>query len=67
MCFMCQKLGKYITSPTHVLEANNVQFWEDLSIDVRPMRVLDSQVNKLRAKEIRTMKVLCDEATQEAT
>ena len=31
------------------------------------MRILDSQVKQLRGKEIRTMKVLWDEATQEMT
>jgi len=34
---------------------------------VGPVRILDSQVKKLRGKEIRTVKVLCDEATQEMT
>jgi len=31
---------------------------EDLTIGVRPMRILDSQVKQLRGKEIQTMKVL---------
>ena len=34
---------------------------------VGPVRILDSQVKQLRRKEIRTMKVLWDEATQEMT
>jgi len=36
-------------------------------VNTRPMRILDSQVKKLRGKEIRTMKVLWDETTQEMT
>ena len=32
-----------------------------------PVRMLDSQVKKLRGKEIRTVKVLWDETTQEMT
>ena len=40
---------------------------EDLTIGVVPVRILDSKVKQLRGKEIRTMKVLWDEATQEMT
>jgi len=44
-----------------------VQVREDLAIRVRPVRILDSQVKQLRGKDIRTVKVLWDEATQEMT
>jgi len=50
-----------------VLEADDVHFRDDLTLDVRPVRIVDSQVKKLRGKEIRTVKVLWDEVTQEAT
>ena len=44
-----------------------MQVREDLAIRVRPVRILDSQVKQLRGKDIRTVKVLWDEATQEMT
>ena len=50
-----------------MLEADDVHFRDDLTLDVRPVRIVDSQVKKLRGKEIRTVKVLWDEVTQEAT
>jgi len=50
-----------------VLETDDVQFRDDLTLDVRPVSIVDSQVKNLRGKEIRTVKVLWDEATQEAT
>jgi len=50
-----------------VLETDDVQFRDDLTLDVTPVRIVDSQVKKLRGKEIQTVKVLWDEATQEAT
>ena len=50
-----------------MLETDDVQFRDDLTLDVRPVSIVDSQVKKLRGKEIRTVKVLWDEATQEAT
>jgi len=40
---------------------------EDLTIGVGPVRILNSQVKQLRVKEIWTVKVLWDEATQEMT
>ena len=36
-------------------------------MNTRPVRILDSQVEKLWGKEIRTVKVLWNEATQEMT
>ena len=56
-----------MADPNHVLEQDDVQVHEDLTIGVGPVRILDSQVNHLRGKEIRTVKVLWDEAIQEIT
>jgi len=65
--FHVSQLRKYIANPTHILEEDDVQVREDLTVGARPVRILDSQVKQLRGKEIRTMKVLWDEATQEMT
>jgi len=40
---------------------------EDLTIPIGPVRILDAQVKQLRGKEIKTVKVLWDETTQEMT
>jgi len=53
--------------PTHVLEEDDVQVHEDLTIGVGPVRILDCQVKQLRGKEIQIVKVLWEEATQEMT
>ena len=65
--FHVSQLRKYITSPSHVLESDDIQIREDLTVNTGPVRILDSQVKKLRGKEIQTMKVLWDEATHEMT
>jgi len=39
--FYVSQLRKYIASPSHVLEANDIQVREDLTVDVRPVRILD--------------------------
>ena len=65
--FHVSQLRKYIADPSHVLESGDIQIREDLIVNIGPMPILDSQVKKLRGKEIRTVKVLWDEATQEMT
>ena len=65
--FHVSQLRKYIPDPAHVLEEDDVQIREDLTIGVGLVRILDSQVKQLRGKEIRIVKVLQDETTQEMT
>ncbi|XP_027931374.1 uncharacterized protein LOC114187341 [Vigna unguiculata] len=65
--FHVSQLRKYITSPSHVLESDDIQIRKDLIVNTGPVRILDSQVKKLQGKEIQTMKVLWDEATHEMT
>jgi len=65
--FHVSQLRKYVADPSHVLEQDDVQVREDLTMGVGPVRILDSQVKQLRGKEIKTVKVLWDEATQEMT
>ena len=65
--FHVSQLRKYVASPDHVLEEDDIQVREDLTMQAKPVRILDSQVKQLRGKEIRTVKVLWDEATEEMT
>ena len=65
--FHVLELRKYIASLDHVLESDEVQVREDLTMLVGPVRILDTQVRQLRGKELKTVKVLWDEETQEMT
>jgi len=56
--FHVSQLRKYIADPTHVMEEDDVQVREDLTIGVGLVRILDYQIKQLKGKEIRTMKVL---------
>jgi len=56
--FHVSQLRKYIADPTHVLEEDDVQVHEYLTLGVGPVRILDSQVKQLKGKEIQTVKVL---------
>jgi len=61
--FHVSQLRKYIASPDHVLEADDMKVREDLTMPIRPVRILDTQVKQLRGKELKTVKVLWDETT----
>jgi len=65
--FHVSQLRKYIASPDHVLESDGVQVREDLIMPVGWVRILDTQVKQLKGKELKTVKVLWDETTQEMT
>ncbi|XP_047157954.1 uncharacterized protein LOC124828643 [Vigna umbellata] len=63
----CRTLRKYVPNATHVLEADDIQVREDLTLDVGPVRALEKQTKNLRGKNIRMVKVLWNEGTQEMT
>ncbi|CAH9091299.1 unnamed protein product [Cuscuta epithymum] len=51
-------LKKYVPDPSHVLEKPPVEIREDLNYAVRPVRILDRQVKKLRSKRVPMVKIL---------
>ncbi|XP_070025282.1 uncharacterized protein [Nicotiana sylvestris] len=66
--FHVSMLRKYIGDPSHVLNIRTVQLDGYLTYDMEPMAILESQVRKLRSKDIASVKVkwrgrLVDEAT----
>ncbi|WVY91911.1 hypothetical protein V8G54_037425 [Vigna mungo] len=65
--FHVSQLRKYVPDPVHVLEVDDIQVREDLSLVVGPVRVLDVQTKRLRGKDVRTVKILWNESTQEMT
>jgi len=56
--FHVSQLRKYIASPDHVLESDEVQVRKDLTMPIGPVRILDTQVKQLMGKELKTVKVL---------
>ena len=51
-------LRKYVSDPSHVLEAPPIEFNEDLSFEVQPMSIVDQGIKELRNKTILMVKVL---------
>ena len=50
--FHVSMLRKYISDPSHVLEAPPIEFKEDLSFEVQPVAVVDQEIKQLRNKVI---------------
>ena len=51
-------LRKYISDPSHVLQAPPIELEEDLSFEVQPVAIVDQEMKQLRSKVIPMVKVL---------
>ncbi|XP_017420187.1 uncharacterized protein LOC108330195 [Vigna angularis] len=65
--FHVSQLRKYVPNSSHMLEAENVQVREDLSVEVQPVRIEESQNKQLRGKTISLVKVVWDSRTGDST
>ncbi len=66
--FHVSMLKKYVPDESHVLEQEPVEIHEDLSLEEKPVRILDYKIKTLRNKEIPLVKVLWRNQTfEEAT
>ncbi|XP_073152622.1 uncharacterized protein [Henckelia pumila] len=66
--FHISMLRKYISNPSHVIRHEPVLWTPDLSYEEIPIQILDTQVRKLRNKEIKMIKVLWrNQLVEEAT
>ncbi|KAL5572944.1 hypothetical protein UlMin_022541 [Ulmus minor] len=66
--FHVSMLKKYVPDKSHVLEQEPIEIHEDLSLQERPVRILNFKVKTLRNKEIPLVKVLWrNQTVEEAT
>ena len=56
--FHISMLRKYISDPSHVLEAPEIELRDDLSYEEQPVRILGREEKELRNKRISLVKVL---------
>ena len=56
--FHISMLRKYISDPSHVLEAQEIELRDDLSYEEQPVQILGREEKELRNKTISLMKVL---------
>ena len=58
--FHVSQLSKYVFDPAHVLEAEDIQIKEDLTVEVPPMALEDSKVEERRGRVVKLVKVIWD-------
>ena len=56
--FHVSQLRKYIADPSHVVQIDDVQVRDNLTVEVLPIRVEDREVKTLRGIEIALVKVV---------
>ncbi|GAU50683.1 hypothetical protein TSUD_410390 [Trifolium subterraneum] len=56
--FHVSQLRKYVLDPSHVIESDDIQVKDNLTIETIPLRIEGREVKKLRNKEIASVKVI---------
>jgi hypothetical protein len=56
--FHISQLRKYVPDSTHVIEVDDIQVRENLTVETIPLRIEGREVKKLRNKEIASVKVV---------
>ncbi|XP_050920405.1 uncharacterized protein LOC127138042 [Lathyrus oleraceus] len=56
--FHVSQLRRYIVDPSHVVQLDDVEVRDNLTVETLPMRIEDREVKQLRGKEITLVKVV---------
>ncbi|GAU46655.1 hypothetical protein TSUD_281460 [Trifolium subterraneum] len=56
--FHMSQLRKYVSDPSHLIELDDIQVKDNLTIETIPLRIEGREVKKLRNKEIASVKVI---------
>ncbi|CAJ2645706.1 unnamed protein product [Trifolium pratense] len=56
--FHVSQLRKYVRDPSHVIESDDVQVRDDLTVETVPLRIDGREVKRLRNKDIASVKVV---------
>ena len=67
LVFHVSQLRKYVFNPAHVLEAEDIQIREDLTVEVPPIALENSKVEERREKTVSLVKVMWDRRTGDST
>jgi len=58
--FHVSQLRKYVPNPSHVIQRDDVQVRDNLTIETLPVRIEGREVKRLRGKDIPLVKVVWD-------
>jgi len=56
--FHVSQLRKYVYDPSHVIQVDDLEVRDNLTIDTWPVRIEDQEVKRLRGKDIVLVKVI---------
>ncbi|XP_052732478.1 uncharacterized protein LOC128196266 [Vigna angularis] len=65
--FHVSQLRKYVADPSHILELEDVRLCQDRTLEMRPIRIEDSDTKYYKRKAVRMVKIVWDEKTGDAT
>jgi len=65
--FNVSQLRKYVFDLAHILEAEDIQIREDLTVEVPPIALKDRKVEERRGKTVSLVKVIWDRRTGDST
>jgi len=65
--FHVSQLRKYVPDASHVLEMEELQIREDLTVDVQPVGIKDHQMKQLKGRTISLVKVMWNRRTGDST
>jgi len=57
----------WLTDPSHVLEVEDLRIRGDLSVEVQPVGLVDTQTRQLRGKSISLVQVIWNKRTGDST
>ncbi|XP_028800375.1 uncharacterized protein LOC114755674 [Neltuma alba] len=63
--FHVSQLKKYQPDPSYVLKYDDIELQDNLTFEVKPVKVIDQQIKQLRNKTIPIVKVIWRDLTQE--
>ena len=56
--FHVSQLRKYVPDPSHVIEMDDIQVRDNLTVETMPLRIKDRKMKSLRGKDISLVKVV---------
>ena len=65
--FHVSQLRKYVSDPSHVLESEDLQVRGDLSVEVQPVNLGDSQTRQRKGKSVSLVQDIYNKRTGDST
>ncbi|XP_017426256.1 uncharacterized protein LOC108334834 [Vigna angularis] len=65
--FHVSQLRKYVADPSHVMKLEDVRFRQDRTLEMKPVSVEDVRTRLYKGKDVRLVKVVWDEKTDDST